>query len=421
MSLFKKPIFTSISPTMERDDIFLVLKILCQPWQWQFGKNVETFRKQLIDYLGVSNLFLFDSGRQALYAILLSLNIKEGDEVLVQAFTCNAAVNPILWLKARPVYVDVALGSYNMSLQDLEKKITSKSKAVIVQHTFGMPAPMDEILKIAKKHNLKVIEDVAHALGVKYKGKKLGIWGDAAILSFGRSKIISTVSGGAAVVNDKSIAENLDAFYKSCKPPRKFWILRQLLHPLIFSSVTNLYNFFYLGRVIAVLAKSFRLYTPSVYGSEKRGGRPPLSPSRLPNALAVLGIKQLAKLESFTEHRIKLAKVYEEGFRKNKRITLVKNVSKGPLLYFPLVLENGFVALEVVKMTRQNDIYLDIWPAKIVVGPEGTHLNKLFYIAGTCPQAESLALESIVLPVSPVTTREDAKRIINLISNYVHG
>lgn len=419
--LLAKPIFVSVSPTIERDDIWLALKLLLQPWKWAKGASVEKFRKALQEYLGVENIFLFDSGRHALYAILMSLNLRENDEVLIQSFTCTAAVNPILWIKARPVYVDISPENYNMLPEDLEKKITPRSRAVIVQHTFGLASPMDEILKIAKKHKLTVIEDVAHALGGKYQNKFLSTLGDAAILSFGRSKIISSVSGGAAVVNNKIIADNLAAYYRSCHEPSAIWTWRQLLHPIIFSCVKALYNFFYIGRIIAVIAKTLRLYTPSVCKAEKKGGRPRQNPSPLANALAVFGLHQFEKLDRFNDHRRKLAKVYESELRKNKKLSLTKPLAKSKTtpLYFPIAFENSFVADEFLKKAKQENVYLEVWPARIVVGPQGANLNKLFYISGSCPNAESLALKSVVLPVGPTTSHKDVLEIVNLIKSHV--
>lgn len=420
--LFVKPIFVSVSPTAGKDDIFLALKLMLQPWKWRNGEKAEKFRKALGDYLGVNDIFLFDSGRNALYAILLSLNLKEGDEVLIQAFTCTAAAGPILWVKARPVYVDVNDEDYNMSPQDLEKKITSRSKAVIVQHTFGFSARMEEILKIARKHKLAVIEDVAHALSGKYENRRLGTFGDAAILSFGRSKIISAVSGGAAVVNSKALADNLAAFYRSCHLPPPIWTLRQIMYPIIFGMVKSTYNFFYLGKIIAFKAKLLRLYTPSVCGAEKKGGRPHLQPSLMPNALAILGLHQLNKIDKLGDHRLKLAKTYEAGLRKEKGLTLIKALTKTKpaFLYFPVAFENSFIADNFIKEAREENIYLEVWPARMVIGPPGTNLNKFFYIAGSCTKAENLALRSVVLPVGPTTSHKNVMEIVNLLKIHAN-
>lgn len=420
-NLSVKPIFVSVSPTVEKDDLWLAFKILLQPWKWKNGKSAGEFREALAKLTRIKDVFLFDSGRHALYAVLMSLGLKERDEILIQSFTCTAAVGPILWVRARPIYVDISTDDYNMSPEDLEKKITSKAKAIVVQHTFGFSARMDEILRVAKKHKLIVIEDVAHSLGGRYQNKMLGTIGDAAIFSFGRSKIISSVSGGAVVVNSKIIANNLAAFYRVLKEPSILWIIRQLLHPLIFHCVKGTYNFFHVGKAVAILAKFLKLYTVSVSRLEKKGGRPSWGPAVLPNALAVLGLNQLKKLDKFNEHRKELAKVYEVELRKNKRLFLPKPIAKSKpvFLYFPIAFENGFIADAFLKKAQKENVYLEVWPARTVIGPEGANLNKLFYIAGSCPNAESLALRSVVLPTTPNTSHNDALAVINLIKNHV--
>ena len=220
MKFFKKPIFVFISPNAQWDDVWLALKLLFSPWKWVKGKAVKDFTEEFKKYVGVKYAFAFDSGRTSLYAVIKALDLKQGDEVLIQAFTCTAAVNPILWVGAKPVYVDIEECTYNMSPDDLLRKINpGKSRAIIIQHTFGIPANMDEIMEIARKNNLLIIEDVAHALGAEYspfealakegKGQKLGTFGDAAIWSFGRFKIISAVFAGAATTNNPQIAGKL--------------------------------------------------------------------------------------------------------------------------------------------------------------------------------------------------------------------
>src|SRR3989344_3562099 len=126
-----KPISISLSPNTEPDDVWLAFKLLFQPWRWQKG-SVEVILQQEFKYA-----FAFNSGRSALMAILDSLGIEKGSEVLLQAFTCNAVPNPILWSGLKPVFVDVDKETFNIDVEDLKRKIGPKSRAVIVQHTFG--------------------------------------------------------------------------------------------------------------------------------------------------------------------------------------------------------------------------------------------------------------------------------------------
>ena len=161
-------------------------------------------------YFRTKYAFAFNSGRSSLTAILQSLDLEEVNEVLLQAFTCNAAANPILWSGLKPVYVDCDEDSFNIDIEDLKRKITPKSKVILVQHTFGLPAEMDKILALAQQNNLILIEDCAHSLGAEYKDKKIGAFGKAAFFSFSRDKIISSVYGGMVVTNDDNLAEKIN-------------------------------------------------------------------------------------------------------------------------------------------------------------------------------------------------------------------
>ncbi|MBI3638593.1 aminotransferase class V-fold PLP-dependent enzyme [Candidatus Wolfebacteria bacterium] len=428
--LFKKPIFVSISPNAQKDDVWLAFKLIFSPWKWTRPliqnldvviKNgaVHKFTNELKNYFGLKYIFTFDSGRTSLYAILRALNFGNGDEVLVQAFTCTAAVNPILWVGAAPVYVDILKDTYNMSPSDLEKKITPKSKAIIVQHTFGLPAQIDKISKIAKKNNLILLEDVAHSFGAEYLNKKLGTWGDAAFFSFGRFKIISAVFAGAAGTNNPEIGEKLRKFYEEQSEPSRFWIFQQLFHPIILAFAKPFYNIFSLGKFAVIIVKKLKLISLSVYSEEKSGGKPDFGPSRMPDSLAELGLNQFKKTEKFNEYRRELSTIYFEELKNCEKIILPKVLdgAKPVFLYFPILLKGG--DLDYYKLIgwgrRKEGIYLENWPAKKVIGPKGVDLEKLKYIAGSCPVAEEAAKRIVVLPTNPNTSEKDAQRVCEFI------
>src|SRR5579863_9821267 len=164
-----KPISISLSPNVKKDDVALAWKLLFQPWNWKNGSAITELESEFKKYLGVKYAVSFNSGRSAEYAILKALELQKGSNVLMQAFTCNAVVNPILWADLNPVYVDCA-DDFNAEPEKL------KGNTVIVQHTFGLPANMDIIMR--QKHGF-VIEDCAHALGAEFNGKKVGTLGDA--------------------------------------------------------------------------------------------------------------------------------------------------------------------------------------------------------------------------------------------------
>jgi len=174
------------------------------------GEFVEKFQQKLSDFLKVRYVFATTSCTTALHLSLVVLDIKPGDEVLVSDFSFPASGNVIVQAGAKPVFVDIDLETFNINLDDLKKKITSKTKAIMVVHAFGYPANMSEIIKIAKKHKLLVIEDAACAIGSKHKDKYCGTWGDVGCFSFHPRKVITTGEGGAIVTNNPEIAKKIE-------------------------------------------------------------------------------------------------------------------------------------------------------------------------------------------------------------------
>lgn len=175
------------------------------------GKFVTLFEKSLAKFCNVLYASSTSNGTSALHLVLLALNIKSGDEVLVPDITYVATANTITYTGARPVFVDVDRNTWNMDAEKIEEKITKNTKAIIPVHLYGHPADMDAINKVAKKYNISVIEDACQALGALYKGKKIGSLSKAACFSFSGPKIITTGEGGMVVSNDKKLMENINA------------------------------------------------------------------------------------------------------------------------------------------------------------------------------------------------------------------
>ena len=145
---------------------------------------------------------LYFRGRVALHAILNGLGIGSGDEVALQAFTCVAVPEGIMATGARPVWIDIESDGYNMAPESLESRITPRTSAIVVQHTYGIPADLERILSIAERHQIPVIEDCCHTLASTYHGKPVGSFGVASFYSFEWGKPLVAGIGGAAVVND---------------------------------------------------------------------------------------------------------------------------------------------------------------------------------------------------------------------------
>lgn len=171
------------------------------------GPKVERFEHELSEFLGTDERCLaVSSGTAALHLAYVLAGVKEGDEVLCPVFTCTATNLPILYQNAKPVFVDIDPQTLNICTKDLERKVTDKTKAISVVHYGGLPCDMDEILRIAEKHNLVVIEDAAHAFGAEYKGRKIGTISPLTMFSFQAIKTLTTGDGGALIVKDKDLA-----------------------------------------------------------------------------------------------------------------------------------------------------------------------------------------------------------------------
>ena len=416
-----KPIFISLSPNVEKDDLALTLKLLFSPWRWRKeAKSQKSKVKSLEDefkrYLGVRYTFSFNSGRSAFLAILKALNFPKGSEILLQAFTCTAAVNPILWQNLKPVFVDIERETLNIDPKDLERKITKKSKAVLVQHTFGLPAKLGEIQKICQKHNLILIEDCAHSLGAKYQGKFLSAFGKVSFFSFGRDKVISSVYGGMAVTNDPVLAERIKEFQQKCPFPSNFWIFQQLLHPILTKYIIMpLYGFFGVGKWCLLFLQKIKVLSKAVQKMEKKGEKPSYFPQKMPNALAFLALNQLRKLERFNRHREKIAKLYDENLKKLK-ITLPKKEKQRIYLRYSILIENQETS-EILKQFRKRKIFLDNGWRKKPISPPDADQERMEYKLGSCPRAEKIAKEILNLPTHINLSFRDAQKIINFLKN----
>lgn len=408
--MFQKIISPSLSPNTDARDVLLAIYVLFQPWNWKKGGAIQKSEQWFRQYFHTRQAISFNSGRSALYAILKAFDIGERDEVLVQAFTCVAVPNSVRWTGATTIYVDIDT-SYNMDPVDAEKKITKKTKALIVQHTFGIPAQIDKLVTLAKKYNLFLIEDCAHGLGVIYKGKKVGSFGDAAFFSFGRDKIVSSVWGGMAIINDKCQMINtkwkIEEIQSKLSFPSNSWILQQLLHPIAFAVILPLYTLG-IGKVILRVLQHTRLLSVPVYKEERYGGQPAMFPQAYPNALALLLLKQLEKLNHRTRQRKRIAAQYKQRLIINSHIQLPPKRDNAVYLRFPIEVDNPN---ELLQRGKQRGILLGNWYHNII-DPKGVVFSFVDYQRNSCPKAELAASRILNLPT--IITDEEVKKIVSL-------
>ena len=173
------------------------------------GPFVPEFEEKFAEYIDVKKAVSVQSGTAALHIALYELGIEKGDEVIVPALTFVATINPILYVGAKSVIVDVNSETWNIDSEEIKKAITENTKAIIPVHLYGNPCNMDAIMKIAKEYNLYVIEDATESLGATYKGRQTGSFGDFGCFSFNGNKLITTGGGGMLITNDEKRAKHI--------------------------------------------------------------------------------------------------------------------------------------------------------------------------------------------------------------------
>jgi len=173
------------------------------------GPYVQEFEDRFAEYIGMKKAVSTQSGTAAIHMALYELGIGKGDEVIVPVLTFIATINPIIYVGAKPVFVDIDIKTWNIDPEVIEKAITKKTRAIMPVHLYGNPCNMEKIMDIAKKHNLYVIEDATESLGIRYKDRLTGTFGDLGCFSFNGNKTITTGGGGIAVGNNVERLEHI--------------------------------------------------------------------------------------------------------------------------------------------------------------------------------------------------------------------
>lgn len=346
-------------------------------WVVPLGPNVDGFEKDLNEYLGnEKNIVALSSGTAAIHLGLIQIGVGPGDEVICQSFTFSATANPIKYVGATPVFVDSESETWNMSPALLEETINDRiaktgkvPKVIMPVHLYGMPAKMDEIMAIANKYEISVLEDAAEALGSKYKGKFCGTFGHFACLSFNGNKIITTSGGGALVCS-----------------------------------------------TIEEAAKT------KFYATQARDNAPHYQHShigynyRMSNICAGIGRGQMLILDEHVSYRRKINILYKELLKETPGISFLENPNKDfeSNMWLTCIIVDpklaGFTREDLrLKMESENIETRPLW--------KPMHLQPVFedcpfYGDGT---SEKLFEMGLCLPSSPVLTSEDIERVVGII------
>ena len=398
-------ISTDFAPNERWDDALISLSVLFQPWKWKYGEHTKIVKKLLLQLFQTNknhfNAHLFLSGRSALYTILQSLQLPIDSEVIVQAFTCEAVILPILKNRLHPVYVDIESSTFSMNPIDLEQKITDKTKVVILQHTYGLtPIQRLQIQSIVREHKLVLIEDIAHG----YSNDMLEDIPDTSVflLSFGRSKALSSVFGSAILTNNKIISSKLARF--EAKPYPSYWfIFRLLLYKPLAMIIKSTYDSV-LGKLLHRIVNLTKILIPEISIIEKNGTFDMLLDKAYSNALSILLHHQLKKFEQLRKLRASICDIYSKNL-KNQSL----KIKGSSLIRYPILVDQP---QKILDKASKHNIFLGKWYDQ-VVAPKSISLENVKYKQGSCSVAEYLCQHIVNLPTT--ISIKDAYKIIKIV------
>jgi dTDP-4-amino-4,6-dideoxygalactose transaminase len=360
-----------------------VLRILRSRWL-STGPITEKFEKSFSEYLGGGAAIAVSSGTAALHLALAGLGIKEGDEVILPSLTFIAAANAVLYTGATPVFADiVGEEDLNISPEEIEKKVTKKTRGIMVMHYGGYPCDMKSILGIAKRCGLYVIEDAAHAPGAEYHGKKCGVIGDLGCFSFFSNKNLVTGEGGMVVTQNRTWADR---------------IRRMRSHGMKALSWDK-----YRGRL-------------SSYDVEGLGYN-----YRTTEIQSALGLVQLKKLDRNNKKRRRLVEVYQKEFEKEGKILLPFSKFKGNPSYhlFPVLVARSIDRNRLMERLKDFGIQTSVHYPPV-------HLFSLYrkrfgFKSGMLPKTEEVSRREVSLPLHPRMNLREVNEIAHKLKRLVES
>jgi dTDP-4-amino-4,6-dideoxygalactose transaminase len=364
-----------------------VLKVLRTRW-FSTGPVTERFEKAFSEYLGGGYAIAVSNGTAALHLALACLGLKEGDEVILPSLTFVATANVVLYVGARPVFTDiVGTDDLNISHQEIEKRITKKTKAILVMHYGGYPCNMRLIMGIAKRYGLYVVEDAAHAPGSEYRDKKCGMIGDLGCFSFFSNKNLVTGEGGMVVTQNREWVEK---------------VRRMRSHGMEALSWDK-----YRGHL-------------SSYDIEKLGYN-----YRTTEIQSALGLVQLKKLDRNNKKRKRLADVYREELQGVEGISVPFVQFRGNLSYhlFPILVNTGQDVPSYILRDRLMEGLKDFRIQTSVHYPP-VHLFSLYrrkfgFKKGMLPKTEEVSRREVTLPLHPRMDGGDVKWIVKKVKEVI--
>ena len=367
--------------TIEEDDIQAVVDVLRSDYLTT-GPKIAEFEKMVADYVGAKYAVAISNGTSALHAACFAAGIQPGDEVITTPLTFAASSNCVLYCGGTPVFADVDLKTYNIDPEDIRRKITDKTKAIIAVHLAGQPCDMDEIHKIAKEHDLLVIEDGAHALGSVYKGKKVGTLSDMTTFSFHPVKPITTGEGGMIVTDNEEFYQKMMLF-RSHGITRDENLMTRNDGPWFYQQLDLGYNY------------------------------------RITDIQCALGCSQMKKLDRFLALRKEIVARYNEAFADCENIIIpyqLPETESGWHLY--IVQVKNCDRRKVFEALREHGIAVNVHYIPVYLHP---YYQEHGYKDVHCRNAEEVYSHIISLPLYPTLTEEQQQYVIETLKYVING
>jgi len=358
--------------SIDDEDIAEVVKVLKSDWITT-GPKIKEFEDSVCTYVDCKYGVAVNSGTSALDIAVASLEL-EGGEIITTPFTFVATANAILFNNLKPVFVDVKKDTYNISPEQIRKKVTAETRAIIYVDFAGQPCDIKEIKEIAAEYNLYLIEDAAHTLGAEYEGQKIGGFADITEFSFHPVKHITTGEGGMCVMNDKELAEKM-------KILRNHGIDRDARERYR-SDASWTYDLKFLSRNY-----------------------------RITDLQAALGFSQLRKIENFITRRREIAKIYNEAFDDTPEITIpyVKPNVRHVWHLYTIVL-NGVDRNKFFKLMRQKNIGVSVHYIPVY---KHSYYKRFNFDQKDFPVTDNIFNRIITLPLFPKMSDEDVFDVID--------
>lgn len=414
--MFKKTLtsdfFTTISFPQALNSLYLLTFWLFKLRKW---KEKEKFEKKLTKFLWKkdSKIISFYNWRSALFWALKIIWIEKNDEVILNSYNCVSVSNAVLQTWAKLIYTEIENETLSFDLEKLEKNISKNTKVILLQHTFWKkPKNYEKIISLAKKKKILVIEDLAHSLG-----NKTEILWDFAIFSTWRDKVISSITWGFLLINNKNYFKEIKNIKKKLKNPKISLVLKNLNYNIFWYFAYKFYDFFSLWKVIIFLSRKLKLITEILSVSEKSCNFIKFNLD-FPNSLAYLWLKELKKIESYTKNRKEITSYYYKKL-KNKKIKFVfKNIKNYNFFRVPIILESKKEKDKLYNFWKQNNIlFWKSW-SDINIAPIWTDLKKAKYKKWDCPLAEDISEKILTLPNHHFIWKKDRKKILEILNNF---